>query len=289
MTDDRLRAIALQWRAVGRSAVVVQVTASRGSVPRPPGTRMLVAGDAAHGTIGGGHLEWQALADARRFLAGEPVARDRHVALGPGLGQCCGGALDLRLTLLADDDPEAWSTARPLFDLQLHGAGHVGRAIVRLLVDLPCRVSWIDEREAEFDHGNDNDNDNSDATLIAPHIRRRCVEHGAAEVAAAAAGAFYLVMTHRHDLDLAIVRAVLHRGDAGFVGLIGSRTKRARFENRLRDPDRSGGAIDADRLATLVCPIGLPGITGKAPAVIALAVVAQLLQMCGSPRPPAGG
>ncbi|MEO5732914.1 MAG: xanthine dehydrogenase accessory protein XdhC [Rubrivivax sp.] len=268
MTEDRLRAIALQWRAEARPAVVVQVTASLGSVPRTAGTRMLIATDTAHGTIGGGHLEWQAMAQARRLLAGEPVARERHLALGPALGQCCGGVLDLRLTSLADDDPTRWPAEPPLFDLQLYGAGHVGRAIVRLLVDLPCRVSWIDEREVAFDA------DAGAPLVAAPHIRRICTEAVEAEVASAAPGAFYLVLTHRHDLDLAIVQAILARGDAGFVGLIGSRTKRARFENRLRG--RHG--FDDARLATLVCPIGLQGISGKAPPVIALAVVAQLLQ-----------
>ncbi len=274
MTDDALRAIALQWHAVNRPAVVVQVTSSRGSVPRTAGTRMLVAADGTVGTIGGGHLEWQAMADARRLLRGEPVAKERHVALGPSLGQCCGGVLDLRLTLLVDDDPAAWAAEPPLFDLQLYGAGHVGRAIARLLVDVPCRMVWIDERESAFDASDGN----HEPLPAAPHIQRICTEPVEAEVVAAAPGAFYLVLTHRHDLDLSIVQSILARGDAGFVGLIGSRTKRARFEARLR----GRGGIDDARLATMTCPIGLPGIGGKAPAVIALAVVAQLLQQAAA-------
>jgi xanthine dehydrogenase accessory factor len=94
----------------------------------------------------------------------------------------------------------------------------VGRAIVRLLAGLPCRVQWIDERESEFPAG-----------PCRPHIERLCVEPVEAEVALAPPGAFYLVLTHSHDLDLAITQAILRRGDFGYLGLIGSATKRARF------------------------------------------------------------
>ena len=269
MTDARLRNIAVQWRAVARPAVVVEVTATRGSVPRETGTRMLVAAEAVEGTIGGGHLEWQAIAEARALLAGAAVPRVRTVALGPTLGQCCGGALELSLQRLADVDPSTWAAPAPLFDLRLYGAGHVGRAIVRLLADLPCRVVWIDEREAEFPDSPD-----------PPHIERVCVDAVDAEVAHAAPGACHLVLTHRHDLDLAITLAVLRRGDFGWLGLIGSRTKRARFEHRLLQ-----GGVEPALLQRLVCPIGLPGIEGKAPPLIALAVVAQLLSHSATAAP----
>ena len=135
-------------------------------------------------------------------------------------------------------------------------------AIAHLLETLACRVQWMDERESEFP-----------AEHSAPHIERLCVEPVHAEVRHAPPGAFYLVLTHSHDLDLAITEAVLRRGDFGYLGLIGSATKRARF---LRRFEQRGIAPDA--LARLTCPIGVPGIAGKHPAVIALAVVAQLLQ-----------
>jgi xanthine dehydrogenase accessory factor len=101
-----------------------------------------------------------------------------------------------------------------------------------------------------------------------------------AEVDQAPPGAFYLVLTHSHDLDLAITQAVLRRGDFAYLGLIGSRTKRARFEQRLRQR-----GVPPDRLARLVCPIGLPGMPGKAPALVAVAVVAQLLQVAAAKKP----
>lgn len=266
MTAD-LRAVALRWRAEGRAAVVVAVGATRGSVPRERSTRMLVSAGEVLGTIGGGHLEQGAIADARRLLAEGGSRFEQHVALGPSLGQCCGGALDLDFTPLNDDDPAAWPPAAPRFALQLYGAGHVGRAIVRLLADLPCRVWWIDERETEFPSG-----------PLPPHIERVCVEPVEAEVAAAPPGCFFLVLTHSHDLDLALAQAILARPDVGFFGLIGSGTKRARFEHRLL-----ARGLPAERVARMVCPIGLPGIAGKEPEVIAIAAVAQLLALPAHP------
>jgi xanthine dehydrogenase accessory factor len=169
--------------------------------------------------------------------------------------------LDLHHTPLQAADVAAWTLPPPRFTLQLYGAGHVGRAIVKLLADIDCRAKWIDEREAEFPR-----------EPLPLHIERLCVEPVEAEVAQAAPGTCFLVLTHSHDLDLAITQAILARGDFAWFGLIGSATKRARFESRLRQR----GLGDA-LLARMVCPIGLPGIHGKEPAVIALAVVAQLL------------
>ena len=273
---DPLKATARAWLAGGRQAMVVQVLEARGSVPREAGTRMLVAAgdgpEAVAGTIGGGHLELQAIARARALLADRVLLpQDQAIALGPTLGQCCGGALTLRTATLDAAALDAWPDALPLFTLQLYGAGHVGRAIVRLLHDLPCAVDWIDEREAEFPPAVD-----------PPHIRRLCVEPVEAEVRTAPPGAFFLVLTHSHDLDLAITSAVLRRGDFGYLGLIGSATKRARFLARFRDRGIEDAAV-----ARLTCPIGVPGIPGKQPEQIAVAVVAQLLQVAA--QSPAGG
>ncbi len=257
----RVQAGAEAWRRQDRPAVVVAVAQTRGSVPREAGTRMVVDAAQVLGSIGGGHLELQAIAQARALLAGRGGVHEQSIALGPGLGQCCGGALTLRYTPLADDDPAAWPLPPPRFELQLYGAGHVGRALVRLLADIHCRVQWIDERESEFPPDE-----------LPPHIQRVCVEPVQAEVAVAPPGACYLVLTHSHDLDLAISTAILQRGDFGWFGLIGSRSKRARFEHRLLER-----GVPAALLQRLVCPIGLPGIEGKEPEVIAVAVAAQLL------------
>ena len=269
------RNTAARWLAAGTPGVVIEVVKTAGSVPREAGTRMLVSATQAVGTIGGGHLELMAIENARTLLARvpdfEPV--DRHYPLGPALGQCCGGAVTLRFARLDACIARDWPAATPRFVLQLYGAGHVGRAIVRMLAGIPCEVQWIDERENEFPAG----------VELPPHIERVCVDPVEAEVDIAPAGACYLVLTHRHDLDMRIAEAILRRGDFGFLGLIGSQTKRARFRNRYEQR-----GIPVATLDRMTCPIGVPGIAGKEPDVIAVAVVAQLLQLQLPAPAPAG-
>ena len=161
----------------------------------------------------------------------------------------------------------------PRFHLELHGAGPVGRAIVRLLADVDCTVRWIDERS-----------DSPELSLPATdglpaHIQHLPTDHAVAEVAGAPPGACHLVLTHRHDLDLRIIDAVLRRGDFSFAGLIGSQTKRAKFLRRLTEQ-----GIKPEALDRLTCPIGLSGVSGKEPAIIAIAVLAQLLQHTAPPH-----
>ena len=273
----QLRAQGAAWLQAGTPAVLVEVSAARGSVPRERGTRMLVAADATAGTIGGGHLELQAIARARAMLAsGDTGVQAAHFPLGPALGQCCGGAVTLSFCIFDAAALAAWPQASPLFHLQLYGAGHVGRAIAQALAPLNVSVDWIDERDDEFPshffaHGGD----------WPAHIRKVCVDSVEAEVSEAPAGAFFLVLSHRHDLDLRITQAILQRGDFAFFGLIGSKTKRQSFVHRLQER-----GVAARRISRMTCPIGIEGITGKEPEIIAAAVVAQLLQQ-GCRRPSA--
>ena len=222
---------------------------------------MLVAAHEALGTIGGGHLEQEALSLARVVLRGElPSGHEASFALGPALGQCCGGSVSLRFSRLTPALLEAWPSTAPLFSLTLFGAGHVGRAIVAALHTIPCRVAWVDERAAEFP-----------AEPSPLHITRVCVDGVESEVDVAAQGSAMLVMTHSHALDLLIVERALRRADLAFVGVIGSQSKRARFARQLE-----ARGVNVERL---VCPIGLAGITSKVPSVIAASVVAQLLSL----------
>ncbi|WP_372527532.1 xanthine dehydrogenase accessory protein XdhC [Piscinibacter sp.] len=266
--DRDARLAAVQWLAQRQPAVVVEVTEAKGSAPRAAGTRMLVAAAQTVGTIGGGHLELKAIQSAREMLRTQELApHSEHYPLGPALGQCCGGAVTLGFAALDDAALARWPAAPPMFHLQLYGAGHVGRAIATLLATLDVVVDWIDEREEEFA---------SRTTLGTPwpsHIRQVCVDAVDAEVREAPPGAYYLVLTHNHDLDLRITEAILRRGDFGFLGLIGSRTKRQRFIHRYEQR-----GIAPDVIARMTCPIGVEGITGKQPEIIAVGVVAQLLQ-----------
>ena len=266
-----IREGAQRWLNEARSAIVVEVTQALGSAPREAGTRMLVSPTEAIGTIGGGHLELKAIACAREMLrTGELASHTEHYPLGPALGQCCGGAVTLAYHVLDAAALARWPQTPPLFHLQLYGAGHVGRAIATLLATLDVSVDWIDEREEEFPA----------ATTLGSawpaQIRRVCVDAVEAEVRLAPPGAFYLVLTHDHDLDLRITEAILRRGDFAYLGLIGSKTKRQRFIHRF---ERRG--IDVETIARMTCPIGVDGVAGKEPEVIAMAVVAQLLEARG--------
>jgi len=262
---------ARRWLEAGRTAIVVEVMQALGSAPREAGTRMLVSATDPVGTIGGGHLELKAIAQAREMLRTNELALHiERFALGPALGQCCGGAVTLAYRALDAQALAHWPEAPPLFHLQLYGAGHVGRAIATLLTTLDVSVDWIDERESEFPTA---------TTLGTPwpaHIRRVCVDAVDAEVRLAKPGAFYLVLTHDHDLDLRITEAVLRRGDFGYLGLIGSNTKRQRFVHRFEERGIAPAAI-----ARMTCPIGIQGVVGKEPEIIAAAVLAQLLQRVG--------
>ena len=267
----RLSSTARDWLDAGEAAVLVEVRDAKGSVPRENGARMLVSLQRAAGTVGGGHLELKAMVQAREMLSrGDETVHSVHLPLGPALGQCCGGALTLHFERLQPRHLQSWPEAVPLFHLQLYGAGHVGRAIARVLATLDVQVDWIDEREGEFPLA-------LGSGAWPAHIRKVIGDGVEGEVRHAPAGAFYLVLTHQHDLDLRITEAILRRGDFGFLGLIGSRTKKQKFIHRFQERGIPAAAIDR-----MTCPIGLPGITGKEPEVIAVAVVAQLLRHCRS-------
>ncbi len=252
--------------------MLVSVVSTQGSAPREAGAWMAVFADGATlGTIGGGHLEFEAIASAQRALAGEALEAQRRFALGPSLGQCCGGVVQLRFERVGPADATATRATLEANDdarrmpVALFGGGHVGRAIVRALVPLPVRVHWIDSRDEVF------------PSELPRWVRS---EHSApvqAAVADLAAHARVLIMSFSHAEDLDIVAACLQRQrerhDLPYIGLIGSQSKWARFRHRLE----ARGFSDAE-LAQVTCPIGVPGVVGKEPEVIAAAVAAQLMQ-----------
>ena len=267
MSSAAVRRQAQTWLAQGRRAVVVEVLNTRGSVPREEGCRMVVDAIDQLGTIGGGHLEWHAIARARAGLSERLcLSTIERLSLGPSLGQCCGGAVELRYALLDDVEMARWRVDPPPLRVCLHGAGHVGQAIARALGAIECEVDWIDVRESAFPAADD------PLWIDSPHIRPRVSDSPAHEARLAQPNQLQLVMTHSHALDFDIVQALLNRPEIPWVGLIGSKTKRAQFEHRLL-----ARGVTAERLNALSCPVGLPGISGKSPAVVAVAVVAQLL------------
>lgn len=250
--------------------VLVQVVETRGSVPRETGTWMVVWKKDLTGTIGGGNLEYQAIAASRALLAGRSDAPEsgsiQRYPLGPSLGQCCGGVVFLRYRRIAADDAQQLQRQlqSQLSPVAVFGSGHVGIALVRLLATLPFSIRWIDSRDDAFPAW----------PLANVHIDYSDPMHAA--VSELTPGTQVLIMSYSHWEDLAIVRECLERAraqeDLPFLGLIGSKTKWGMFRHRLQ----ARGFTESD-LARITCPIGLPGLSGKEPEVIAVAVATQLL------------
>jgi xanthine dehydrogenase accessory factor len=284
----------------GEPCALVSVLKVEGSAPREAGARLILSRRGFHGTIGGGALEWRALAEAQKKLErGRSLTITSH-ALGPELGQCCGGRVEVLTEIfdrtgladarkLADaENSGAFATesclcsdhvarsivtgARSANDvmiehfgetrrpLYLFGAGHVGRALVLALAPLPFAIRWIDSRPNAF------------PAATPANVEPVAAANPVNDLKAAPEGTFLLVMTHSHALDLAIVEQGLRDERFPYVGLIGSASKRARFLSRLRQ-----AGIGEVRFSAFKCPIGVEGITSKEPAVIAAATVAELL------------
>lgn len=245
-------------------AILVEVVEAKGSTPREVGTLMLVAEAALWGTIGGGSLEFMAIDRARKLLAGENAPDSLDVPLGPEIGQCCGGRVRLLLRRIDQSVHDALlqrlTAERATFpEVMLFGAGHVGLALARALSALPLAVTLIDSRP-------DIDGDVPDG------IAFRRVAMPEAEVAKLKTGGAAVILTHDHALDFLIARQALARTDLAYVGMIGSKTKRATFASFL---DREGiGRAAIDRL---ILPIGGSTVKDKRPAVIAATVTAELL------------
>jgi len=252
-------------------AVLVTVRSTRGSTPREAGAWMAVFADTTIATVGGGRLEWEAIAHARHLLQEPNVATDRvRYALGPSLGQCCGGDVVLQFERVqASDAPRLCNALAELrTPVALFGGGHVGRALVQVLLHLPMDITWIDSRDEIFPGG------------LPANV---CCEHSdpvQAAVADLAPQSRVLILSFSHAEDLDVVAACLARqrtrGDLPYVGLIGSKTKWASFRQRLE----ARGFTEAE-LSHVTCPIGVPGIADKRPEVIAVAVAAQILQVAG--------
>lgn len=259
-----------EWRRIvddlrreATPVMLVSVDSIVGSTPREAGAKMLVTAKRQYGTIGGGNLEYQACRIARDQLALGENGGLRRFPLGAGLGQCCGGLVNLMFERM--DAASDWSRARldeQGIELYLFGAGHVGAALVRALQDLPINIHWVDTRDGMLP---ENPRDG---------VEPICTDTPEAEADLAPPGSYFLVMTHDHALDQRLCEQILKRDDFVYFGLIGSASKRRNFETRMR---RRG--VDPERFTRMTCPIGIDGIGGKRPAQIAISVAAEILQV----------
>ncbi|WP_291730165.1 xanthine dehydrogenase accessory protein XdhC [Leisingera sp. F5] len=246
-----------------KHVVQVVLTRVRGSSPREAGTCMFVAAEGLWGTIGGGQLEYIAIDHARRMLKQHVISDTLDVPLGPEIGQCCGGRVEMSLAQMRQADREnaiakTRAEAQALPHVYVMGAGHVGRALADLFQHMPVRCILIDQRAEEL-------------ALCQADVEIRQSAIPEIDIAAAPAGSAFVVLTHDHALDFLLASAALQHGDAGYVGLIGSATKREKFRRWCRD---HCDGLGTDRL---ICPIGAGGSRDKRPSVIAAFVAAEVI------------
>jgi xanthine dehydrogenase accessory factor len=259
-----------QLRHDGQPGVLVTVIEVRGHAPREAGAKMVVSREASWGSVGGGNLEATAVARARELItcgAVEPetceMELNPHARTEHGR-QCCGGSVRLLLEPLA---------VRPV--IALFGIGHVGYELARILSRLPVQLLLVDSRAQQLDRVR-----LADVIDGTAHVSIRHTLLGEQVLEQLPRGAHVVIMTHDHAEDYALCDAVLRLGrPLGSIGLIGSSVKWTRFRAQLADAGHSPQAI-----GRITCPIGQPGITGKDPAVIAVAVAAALLQKLPAER-----
>ena len=277
---------------------LVAVISSKGSAPRTAGAAMLVYKNQIMGSVGGGELEYQAIETAQSGLSQSGFKRlTRSYALGPSLGQCCGGAVNLmfewygnenRSILAALNSETAAFTEHDIsgqrvpklclelsdaktnsciklqlnpshVDVFLYGAGHVGRAVAEIARHLYCQLYWVDTQENRFPE------------IIPIGVKKICASSPSHIAAHAPENSIHLVMTYSHQIDYDVVSCLLSNGHFARCGLIGSETKAARFRSRLLN-----AGVASEQIERLMCPIGLDEIRGKAPFQIALSIAGQL-------------
>ncbi len=300
-----LSSLAQAVEAHGRVARIL-IADHKGSSPREAGTSMLVWGTGYSGTIGGGALEYQAIKNAQKQLQNNSLTSVQRIPLGPNLGQCCGGSVTLvteyftQATLpdtdtiyarpVKPDTPEplwvkriqaklrngtdtpdthlqdGWLVepiAQPLQPVWIYGAGHVGRAIIDTLQGLPFDVTWIDTSADRF------------PAKIPENVTQLVAQNPALVARHAPHDAQHYILTYSHAIDLELCHAILGHSFKT-VGLIGSKTKHARFITKLRALGHS-----STQISRIICPIGDPSL-GKEPKAIALGITSALIHECAN-------
>lgn len=243
----------------GKSYVLVTVLSTSGSAPRDSGTKMVVTDDACYDTIGGGHLEHVVTRNAKaHLLKGESTQVIDNMPFDSGLGQCCGGAVHVLYEVITQHSQH----------LAIFGAGHVAKALVPILAQLPLQIHWIDNREGLFPNH------------IPQSVRTELTDEPVYELRNLPEKTWLLVMTHNHQLDFDLVHKALSLNCFDFVGMIGSDTKARRFTKRLQQRD-----ISETQLSRFVSPVGDLRIPGKRPIEVAISIAAQITQKLHDDEP----
>ena len=232
--------------------VLVTVVGTAGSTPREPGSKMVVTASHSIDTIGGGHLEFDAIIRARAYLAKGEVCTELHsYPLSSSLGQCCGGAVKVLFDVCNVHKQH----------IAIFGAGHVAKALVPILAQMPVRISWIDNREDLF------------PTSLPANVQKVVEEAPETEVRHLDENSWLIILTHDHQLDYRITEQALKQPSLPFVGLIGSDTKAKRFITKLTQR-----GFEDNALARLFTPIGNRDIPGKRPIEVAVSISAQIIE-----------
>jgi len=236
-----------------KSYVLITVLDTQGSSPRETGSKMVVTDQECFDTIGGGALEYKATSIARDLLGSNQVLQhSESFNLGKDLKQCCGGVVNVFFEVFHASN----------FNIVLFGAGHIGKALVKILEDIDCQLSWFDSRIEQFPEKSSS------------HIEKIVLENPELAVESCLPNSCFLVMTHDHALDQQLCEAVLSRGDSRYCGLIGSSTKSLKFQHRLLKK-----GFSKEELKQLSCPMGLSSIAVKNPMEIAVSITAKLLKV----------
>ncbi|AJQ92137.1 xanthine dehydrogenase accessory protein XdhC [Gynuella sunshinyii] len=237
----------------GVPAVLVTILQVVGSSPRDGGTKMVITDCEAFDTIGGGHLEWQVVEQARQMLLAKTSGQQIvEYNLAADLGQCCGGAVRVLFEPLRVDVPV----------LSVFGAGHVAQALMPLLEPLPLAIRWLDGRADQLYQ-----NTTTRAELV-------LTDDPVNDLILTNPRHWILVLTHNHQLDYQLVEQALKQDNVEYLGVIGSQTKARRFRQRLEHRGYSQQNINR-----MICPVGVQQIPGKKPYEVAISIVAQLLQL----------
>lgn len=253
-----------QCQQQGAAYVLVTLLASAGSTPRDAGTKMVITDDSCFDTIGGGHLEHQVTAQARQLLTGgKQLQHIEHYPLASKLGQCCGGTTNVLFEVMLEHTQH----------LAIFGAGHVAKALVPILAQLPLQIRWIDQRSELLSAVDQQIDALNNVQTIFSDDPVECIEP-------MPEGAWVLVMTHNHQLDFELVSAALTRPDISYVGMIGSDTKARRFQTRFQ---RKG--FEPQQINRLISPVGLTTISGKKPIEVAVSIAGQLIKKLQPEQP----
>lgn len=252
----------------GLGYVLVTVLMSAGSTPREAGCKMVVSGDDQFDTIGGGHLEYEAVNTARELLA-HNIQTQKMVSypLSSRLGQCCGGAVKVLYEVHINHNQH----------VAIFGAGHVAQALVPMLAQLPMQISWIDSRDNFF---NGAQSRVPESTLELANVMAITNDDPLEELTQLPNSTWVIVLTHNHQLDYELIEAALKQSSFSFIGMIGSQTKAKRFTTKL-----AHRGFSEQQIARLTSPIGDLTIPGKRPVEVSVSICAQLIKLLHTAQP----